>query len=118
MGGSQECSSLQSTYTSACCYNYATAAGVGSATETTLAEVTTMGYLSTNLDTSNLSSSQKEDAKNVFQNLIANALESEGVLPRDSTVTVTDIDTTGRVEYEIEMVIDDSVVSAVASSQV
>ena len=113
--GSQECSSIRSTYSSACCYNYATASGLGYATETTLAQVTTTGYLSTNLDVSGLSPEQKEDAKDIFALLIKNTLESEGVLPKDSKVTVTDIDANGVVHYEIEMYIDDTVAASVAS---
>ena len=113
--GSQECSSIRSTYSSACCYNYATASGLGYATETTLAQVTTTGYLSTNLDVSGLTSEQKEDAKSIFALLIKNTLESEGVLPKDSKVTVTDIDANGVVHYEIEMYIDDAVAASVAS---
>jgi hypothetical protein len=105
--GTQECSSLQSVYTSACCYNYATASGVGHATETNMTQVITTGSLTTNLDTSTLTQSQIADAKQVFQNLIKNTLESEGVLPIDSKVTVTDIDDSGVVEYEIEMQIED-----------
>ncbi|KAL9184576.1 hypothetical protein ACHAXT_012546 [Thalassiosira profunda] len=113
--GSQECSALRSTYSSACCYNYATASGMGQATESTLAQVVTTGYLSTNLDTSTLTPSEKDEAKKVFQLLIKNTLESEGVLPKDSKVTVVNIDDNGVVEYEIEMWIDDSVAGAVAS---
>ena len=111
--GTQECESIRSTFTSACCYNYATATGATYAGENTVAEVTTTGFLSTNLDMSALSSSQKEDAKNVFQNLIKSTLEAEGVLPKDSTVTVTEIDDNGVVQYEIMMSIDDSVIGSV-----
>lgn len=111
--GTQECESIRSTFTSACCYNYATATGATYAGESTVAEVTTTGFLSTNLDMSALSSSQKEDAKNVFQNLIKSTLDAEGVLPEDSTVTVTEIDDNGVVQYEIMMSIDDSVIGSV-----
>jgi hypothetical protein len=109
--GTQECSSLRSTYSSACCYNYATAAGGQLATQTTLAQVTTTGSLKTNLDTSSLTPSQKEDAKSVFQYLIKNTLQSKGVLPDDAVVTVTDIDDNGVVYYEIEVMVDDAVAS-------
>ncbi len=112
---SQECNSLQSTFSRACCYNYATATYAGYAEETTLAQVTTTGFLSTNLNTSTLSPAQKEDAKNVFQNLIRNTLEAEGVLPRDLMVTVTDIDDNRVVRYEIVMNLDNSVIASVGS---
>lgn len=112
--GSQECSSVQSTYSSACCYNYATASGLGYAAETTLAQVTTTGYLSTNLDVSDLTPEQKEEAKEIFAVLIESTLKAEGVLPKDSTVTTTDIDANGVVQYEIDMFIDDDVASSVA----
>ncbi len=106
--GTQECSSLQSIYTSVCCYNYATASGVGYAKETNMTQVITTGSLGTNLDTTNLTPSQMEDAKQVFQNLIKNTLESEGVLPIESKVTVTSIDDNGVVAYEIEMQIEEA----------
>ena len=76
--GTEECSSLRSTYSSACCYNYATASGGRYASETTVAQVTTAGYLSTNLDTSDLSQRQKEEAKNLVENLIRTRLRRKG----------------------------------------
>jgi hypothetical protein len=112
---SQECDSLRSTFSSACCYNYATATYAEYAAETILGQISTTGFLSTNLDTSTLTPAQKEDAKIVFQNLIRNTLEAEAVLPRDSTVTVTDIDDNGVVQYKIVMNVDDSVIASVDS---
>lgn len=107
---SQECYSLRSTFTSACCYNYATATFAEYSDETTLVQVITTGFLSTDLDTSTLTPAQKEDAKIVFQNLIKNTLEAEADLPQDSAVTIIDIDENGVVHYEIAMKVDDSVV--------
>ena len=114
--GTGECSTLRSTYSSACCYNYATS-GVGYAASTTLATVTTTGSLSTNLDTSDLTPGEMQDTMRVFETLIADTLTSQGVLPPGSTVTVTNIDENGVVYYEIEMVIDDAVAGSVNIAQ-
>jgi len=111
--GSEECSSIRSTYSSACCYNYAT--NQGYADETTLASVTTSGYLSTNLDVSVLSPEEKEEAKKLFAIMIESTLQNQDALPPASTVTVKNIDANGVVHYEIDMYIDDAVAGIVES---
>jgi len=67
--------------------------------------VSTTGTLDTNIDTTSLTATQKEEVKEVVENSIENSLQSEGVLPQESTVTVNDIDDKGEVSYEIEMII-------------
>jgi len=67
--------------------------------------VSIAGILDTNIDTTSLTAPEKEEAKEVIQTSIANSLQSQGVLPEQSTVTVADIDNKGEVFYEIEMTI-------------
>merc|ERR1711906_99803 len=65
-------------------------------------EIATTGTLDTNIDTSSLTATQKEELKEVMEDSIADSLKQEGVLSEDSTVTVTNINDAGQVEYEID----------------
>ena len=100
--GTQDCASLQSSYSSACCYNYATATGYTAASDSTVTTVSITGQVTTNLDTSSLTSTEKEQVENYFEAALTNALESNGVLPQGSTVTVTEIKG-GVVSYGIDI---------------
>merc|ERR1712194_644212 len=72
-------------------------------------EVVTTGTLDTNIDTSNLNNNQKKEAMDVVGESIATTLQNEGIMNRQDTVTVTDInDVTGEVEYKLDVKVDPS----------
>merc|ERR1712194_952881 len=72
-------------------------------------EVVTTGTLDTNIDTSNLNNNQKKEAMGVVEESIATTLQNEGIMNRQDTVTVTDInDVTGEVEYKLDVKVDPS----------
>merc|ERR1711966_91323 len=73
---------------------------LGETSLTTTSEST--DTLDTNIDTSSLTATQKEELKEVMEDSIADSLKQEGVLSEDSTVTVTNINDAGQVEYEID----------------
>ena len=122
--GTQECASLQSSYSSPCCYNYATSTSYSNVAESTVTSVTITGQIVTNLDTSSLTSTEKEQVENYFEAAITNALESSSVLPQDSSVAVTEIkegvvshgidipeaekDNVDKISEEVNSVLEDS----------
>ena len=71
--------------------------------EVEVVQVTTTGTLSTDLDTSAYASDPASIAEvsEYFEDAIAQELESQGLLPAGSTVTVTSISSNGDIEYEI-----------------
>ncbi len=101
--GSEECASLQSSYSSPCCYNYATATRYNeAAADSTVTTVSITGQILTNLDTTSLTSTEKEQVENYFESALTSPLQSNGALPEDSTVTVTEIKE-GVVSYGIDI---------------
>jgi len=99
--GTQECASLQSSYSSACCFNYATATAYTTATDSKVITVSITGQILTNLDTSSLTSTEKEQVESYFETALTSTFESNNLLPQGSTVTVTEIKE-GVVSYGID----------------
>jgi hypothetical protein len=89
----------------------------GSTTETQSIIATSTGQLTTSVDTSGLSASEIEEVETFFENAITEQLQSAGVLPEGSFITVTGISSSGDVSYEITMFADPSAdVGSIASS--
>jgi hypothetical protein len=88
----------------------------GSTTETESIKSTSLGQLTTNVDTTGLSASDIEEMKSFFEDAIASQLISQGILPDSSFVTVNSI-TNGVVDYVITMFNDPSAdVTSIAAS--
>ena len=72
-------------------------------------KVMVSGKLNSNLDTSNLIWTQKEAIETYFENAIKETLESIGVIPTGTTVTVNDVGSGGSVPFEITVTANNSV---------
>ena len=68
-------------------------------------EVQATGTLETNLQTSGLSTAQKQEVEEAVENSIKEALQSQGVLTQDDKVSV-DIDDQGDVTYEVDKIVE------------
>jgi hypothetical protein len=76
-------------------------------TETTVSKVTSTGQLATTVSITGLSAAEIEEVATIFEESIAGELNSQGVLPSGSFVTVTGINN-GVITYEITMFNDPS----------
>ena len=88
----------------------------GATETTTISKATTSGQITTNVDTSSMSSSEVAEVETFFEDAIMETLQSEGSLPDGSYVQVTGI-SGGVVSYEIVMYVSpDSDVGSIVSS--
>ena len=78
----------------------------GASTQTEAIVATSTGQLTTTLDTTGLSTTETDEVKTYFQEAIMESIGSS--LPEGSFVTVTDIDSSGVVSYEITIYADPS----------
>lgn len=78
----------------------------GTSTQSESIVATSTGQLTTSLDTTGFSTAETDEVKTYFQDAITETLD--GSLPEGSFVTVTGIDSSGVVSYEITMYADPS----------
>ena len=78
----------------------------GTSTQSEAIVATSTGQLTTSLDTTGFSTAETEEVKTYFQDAITETLDVS--LPEGSFVTVTGIDSSGVVSYEITMYSDPS----------
>lgn len=77
----------------------------GETTKSTVAKATSTGEITTNVDTSSMSTAELDEVKAFFADSITSSLDSEGALPPGSVVSVTGI-VGGVIQYEITMYLD------------
>ena len=75
----------------------------GTTTETTVAEITMLGQLTTTLQGANFTSDDVSNVGGYFETAIAETLQDQGVLPKGAHVIVDDISNSGVVSYSITM---------------
>lgn len=89
----------------------------GSSTETEAIVATSTGQFTTSISTSGMSSTEIDEVETYFEDAITQKVQSEGLLPEGSFVTVIGIDSSGVVSYEVKLFTDpnDDVGSITAS---